>query len=103
MSIAVLYPRYDHAAIEERYASWHAQMLLKRDADEFRMYDPEEPASYAAAPVGSDHILMITDPLLVPPARLGPRLREALAGSDAAAAIAITNESDNTAQRLGPA
>jgi 2-polyprenyl-3-methyl-5-hydroxy-6-metoxy-1,4-benzoquinol methylase len=103
MSIAVLYPRYDHPAIEERYASWQAQMLLRRDADEFRMYDPEEPASYAAAPIESEHVLMITDPLLVPPARLGARLREALAGSDASAAIPISNESDNAAQRTGPA
>ena len=29
MPIAVLYPRYDHSAIEERYASWQTQMLLR--------------------------------------------------------------------------
>jgi SAM-dependent methyltransferase len=103
MSIAVLYPTFDHPAIEERYASWQTQMLLRRDSDELWTYDPEEPVSYAVASVKSEHVLVITDPLLVPPARLGPRLRDALAGSDAAAAVPISNEGDNVLQRRGPA
>jgi SAM-dependent methyltransferase len=103
MSIAVLYPSFDHPAVEERYASWQTQMLLRRDSDELWTYDPEEPASYAVAPVKSEHVLVITDPILMPPARLGARLREALAGSDAAAALPISNEADNPLQRRGPA
>src|SRR5437763_10168392 len=103
MSIAVLYPSFDHPAVEERYASWQTQMLLRRDSDELWIYDPEEPVSFAVAPVKSEHVLVITDPLLVPSARLGARLRDALAGSDAAAALPVSNEGDNALQRRGPA
>ena len=47
--IGLLFPRFDHPAIEERYASWQSQMLLRRDVDlKLCFYDPEEPASYAA-------------------------------------------------------
>jgi hypothetical protein len=54
MSPAVLYPRFDHPAIEERYASWQSQMLLRAGGDiEFAVYDAEEPASFAAA-AGAD-------------------------------------------------
>ena len=46
MSPAVLFPRFDHPAIEERYASWQSQTLLRAGgADEFALYDIEEPAS----------------------------------------------------------
>ena len=77
--IAILYPRFDHPAIEERYASWQSQMLLRREADvEFACYDPEEPASIAAGLIESDHALVVTDPLMLPPERLAYRLREIL-------------------------
>src|SRR5258708_28512820 len=103
MSIAVLYPCFDHPAIEERYASWQTQVLWRGDSDEFRTYDSEEPVSYAVSGVKSEHVLVITDPILVPPARLGARLRDALAGSDASAAVPICNEGENASQRRGPA
>ncbi|MEO8035848.1 MAG: class I SAM-dependent methyltransferase [Acidobacteriota bacterium] len=103
MSIAILYPRFDHPAIEERYASWQTQMLLRRDGGEFRLYDPEEPASFAAAPLEGEYALVITDPLLVPPPHLGARLRAVLAETDAIAALPVANESDNPTQRHSPA
>jgi SAM-dependent methyltransferase len=102
MSIAILYPRFDHPAIEERYASWQTQMLLRRDGGEFRLYDPEEPASFAAASLESEYALVITDPLLVPPPHLGARLRSALAETDAVAALPVSNESENATQRYSP-
>jgi hypothetical protein len=69
MSPAVLFPRFDHPAIEERYASWQSQTLLKAGGGtEFAIYDAEEPASFAAAGLESDHVLVVTDPLLLPPA-----------------------------------
>ena len=47
--IAILFPRFDHPAIEERYASWQSQTLLKREEGvEFVLYDAQEPASLAA-------------------------------------------------------
>jgi SAM-dependent methyltransferase len=99
--IGLLFPRFDHPAIEERYASWQCQMLLRRDVElEFCRYDPEEPASFAAGDLESDHVLVVTDPLLVPPPKLALRLREALVQSPGtAAALPVSNEADNPAQR----
>jgi hypothetical protein len=69
MSPAVLFPRFDHPAIEERYASWQSQTLLRGGgADEFVIYDVEEPASLAAATLDSDHVLVVTDPSSSPAA-----------------------------------
>ena len=99
--IAVLFPRFDHPAIEERYASWQSQMLLRRDGDvEFCFYDPEEPASYAAGELESDHVLVVTDPLIVPPQKLAVRLREVLVQTPrTVAALPSSNEGENAAQR----
>jgi 2-polyprenyl-3-methyl-5-hydroxy-6-metoxy-1,4-benzoquinol methylase len=102
MSPAVLYPRFDHPAIEERYASWQTQMLLKGGGDiEFAVYDAEEPASFAAAGLESDHVLVVTDPLLLPPAKLVTRLRELLVRtSSVVAALPVSNEAENAVQRM---
>lgn len=99
---AVLFPRFDHPAIEERYASWQSEMLLRAEGGiELAMYDPEEPASYAAAELESDHVLVVTDPLLLPPAKLVTRLREVLVHtSEVVAALPVSNEAENAAQRL---
>jgi 2-polyprenyl-3-methyl-5-hydroxy-6-metoxy-1,4-benzoquinol methylase len=98
---AVLFPRFDHPAIEERYASWQSQMLLRAGGGtEFAIYDTEEPASLAAAGLESDHVLVVTDPLLLPPAKLVMRLRELLVHTlDVVAALPVSNEAENAAQR----
>jgi SAM-dependent methyltransferase len=105
MSPAVLYPRFDHPAIEERYASWQTQMLLRAGGDiEFAVYDAEEPASFAAAGLESDHVLVVTDPLLLPPAKLVARLRELLVHtSSVVAALPVSNEAENPIQRRAAA
>jgi SAM-dependent methyltransferase len=105
MSPAVLYPRFDHPAIEERYASWQSQMLLRAGGDvEFAVYDAEEPASFAAAGLESDHVLVVTDPLLLPPAKLVTRLRELLVHtSSVVAALPVSNEAENPIQRRAAA
>ena len=99
--IGVLFPRFDHPAIEERYASWQSQQLLRREEGvELAFYDPEEPASLSAGFVDSDHILVVTDPLLVPPPRLAWRLREVLVHTpEVIAAVPVSNESKNPHQR----
>jgi len=99
MTIAVLYPRFGHPAVEERYASWQTQMLLRASSAPVHFYDPDEPASYAVAAVESEHVLAVTDPLLLPSTSLPQRLREALAQTDAVAALPVSNESANPAQR----
>ena len=52
--------------------------VRREEGVEFTFYDAQEPASVAAGLVESDHALVITDPLLVPPKRLAMRLRELL-------------------------
>ena len=104
MPIAVLYPRYDHHAIEERYASWQTQMLLKRGAGVGRIifYEPHELADEVAADVDQQHVLVVTDPLLLPSSQLALRLREALETSGAEAAVPVANTSPHPRQLRPP-
>lgn len=104
MPIAVLYPRYDHSAIEERYASWQTQMLLRRGAGVTRMifYESHERAEDVAADVEASHVLAVTDPLLLPSPRLAARLLEALESSDAAAVVPVANASAHPRQQRLP-
>lgn len=104
MAIAVLYPRYDHPAIEERYASWQTQMLLRAADDVARLhfYDVDEPASSAAADVDENHVLVVTDPLLLPSARLAVRLRDVLSRTGSAAALPVANTAQQARQFRPP-
>jgi SAM-dependent methyltransferase len=104
MAIAVLYPRFDHPAIEERFASWQSQLRLRRGAEHARIdfYDPHEPAADVMADVDEPHVLVVTDPLVLVPDRVGVRLRDALETSGAAAALPVTNESRHAEQRVAP-
>ncbi|HJW95057.1 MAG TPA: class I SAM-dependent methyltransferase [Thermoanaerobaculia bacterium] len=100
---SILYPRFDHPAIEERYASWQTQMLLRAGGGELFFYDPEEPASLAAADVESDDVLVVTDPLVVPPINLAARLSDVLDATGAAAAVPVSNVAQYEKQlRLPP-
>jgi 2-polyprenyl-3-methyl-5-hydroxy-6-metoxy-1,4-benzoquinol methylase len=87
MPVAILFPRYDHPAIEERYASWQSETLLRRDAAEVHHYDFDEPARHALLDVTSTHVLVVTDPLLLPSPRLTERLAAILEASGAFAAM----------------
>ncbi len=104
MAIAVLYPRYDHPAIEERYASWQTQMLLRRgdDLGAFIFYDRDELAADVAADAAAEFVLVITDPLLLPSDRFAVRLRDALVSSGAEAVVPVTNEAQHPGQRQAP-
>ena len=100
MTVAVLYPRFDHPAIEERYASWQSQMLLRAAGGvEMVFYSPDEPASFAASSIDHDFTLVVTDPLLLPPAKLATRLRDTLDAYEAVAALPVSNEAEHPAQR----
>ena len=104
MSIAVLYPRYDHPAIEERYASWQTQMLLRggEELGPLLFYDDEEKAAAAIEDVHTEHVLVITDPLLLPSPRIGVRLRATLEESGAAAVLPVANATENPVQFRAP-
>jgi len=104
MSIAVLYPRFDHPAVEERYASWQTQMLLRRGEEQTRVlfHDPDESARDVVDDVGEEHVLVVTDPLLLPSLRIGVRLRDVLVKSGAEAAVPVANEAQHPRQLRGP-
>lgn len=102
MSVAALFPRFDHPAIEERYASWQAQMLLRAGGARLHFYDPDEPARDAAAAIEEDLVLVVTDPLLLASTALPRRLAELFAASGVDAVLPVTNEAANPLQRRQP-
>lgn len=104
MRVTVLYPFFDHPAIEERYASWQAQMLFRQassDVDLFT-YDPRQSVAKLAKDVVDDYVVVVTDPLLVPPPGVADRLLTAIEQTGAIAAVPVTNEAGNAAQRTAP-
>jgi len=96
MPPAVLIPAFDHPALEERYAHWQTQMLLGRDHAALHFYEENDTAASAAEDVEEDHVLVVTDPLLLPSPRLGERLQRVL--GDAFAALPVANHSANPRQ-----
>jgi SAM-dependent methyltransferase len=98
VSVTILYPRYDHPAVEERYASWQTQMLLRASGAELVYYDEKEPARGVAEDVSTDAVLVMTDPLLLPSRRLAQRLDALLSGADIV--VPVSNESADDRQRV---
>lgn len=98
MPPAVLVPVYDHPALEERYASWQSQMLLRRDHARLEFYDEGEIAADAASSIDEPYVLVITDPLLLPSPHLGDRLQGVL--GTAFAALPGSNEAQADQQRV---
>ena len=102
MSVAALFPRFDHPAIEERYASWQAQMLLRAGNATLHFYDPAEPARDVVSGIGDEFVLAITDPLLLVSSALPYRFAAILSRHDVDAVVPVTNETTNPAQRRAP-
>ncbi len=99
MPPAVLYPHFDHHAIEERYASWQTEMLLRRHHPVLIHYNSDGIAGEAVEDLDAEHVLVICDPLLLPSADLGERLRTVLLDSGVFAALPVTNETSNPKQK----
>ncbi|HEV7240927.1 MAG TPA: class I SAM-dependent methyltransferase [Thermoanaerobaculia bacterium] len=98
MPPAVLVPTFDHDALEERYAYWQSQMLLRRELGTLVYYDRDETAACASDGIEEPFVVVVTDPLLLPSARLGERLQSAL--GDAFAAVPSANQSDEPRQKV---
>jgi len=98
--IAVLFPRFDHPAIEERYASSQAEMLLREQTSELLHYEPGEKARDVAGEVDAKEVLVVTDPLLLASRSLLSRLAAVRNGFDAV--LPTSNEAAHPQQRRVP-
>ena len=96
MTIGVLFPSYDHPAIEERYASWQAELRVRAGTTRFHYYPAGIAARDAALDVEEEHVLVVTDPLILAPEGLAAALHAAL--GDADAAVPVTNVAANPVQ-----
>jgi SAM-dependent methyltransferase len=95
--IAVLFPRFDHPAIEERYASWQAELQLRPQASEIEFYDEHERAADVVQAISAEHVFVVTDPLLLCSRNLLARLAAVI--GDADAVLPVTNESKHPRQQ----
>ena len=94
----VLFPHFDHSAIEERFASWQARTRFREGGAGVLAYSPEDRASDVAGEVETTHVVVVTDPLLLPSKNLPRRLLAELKGS-VEAVLPVTNQPENPAQQ----
>ncbi len=100
MAVALLHPHFDHPAVEERYASWQSEMLLRKSAAAAFHYDLDDRASDIAAEIDQPYILALTDPLLLGAPDLPARLLAELQQARAFAAVPVSNEAEHPRQRV---
>ncbi|HVT45243.1 MAG TPA: class I SAM-dependent methyltransferase [Thermoanaerobaculia bacterium] len=106
MSVTLLFPSFDHPAIEERYGSWQNRLLLRasQPGAPVRDYDASHTLQDPATTIESDFVLVVTDPIFVPSPRLIDLLVTALDDHPSAfAVVPLANESENKHQRRSPA
>ena len=96
MTVAVLFPSYDHQAIEERYASWQAELRLRGAGTRFYYYPAGAAARDVSGEVEEEYVLVVTDPLALAPPGLAGALHENLGTSEAA--VPVANVAANRAQ-----
>lgn len=101
MPLAILFPTFEHPAVEERYASWQSELMARRAAGagvRTFFYDEDETLSELARDVEDELFLVITDPLiLVAPATI-IMLQRALT-ADVGAVVPVSNEAARQEQR----
>lgn len=99
MRVALLYPHFDHPAIEERYGSWQAQLFLRRarEWDDSLTYLPDEKIGSVVDDVEAEYCLVVTDPLLLATRATIEALTSAMT-ADIVATIPVTNEPAMPAQ-----
>ena len=64
--LTILFPHFDHPALEERFASWQARTRFRDGGAGVLPYAPDDRACDVAGEVESTHVLVVTDPLLLP-------------------------------------
>jgi 2-polyprenyl-3-methyl-5-hydroxy-6-metoxy-1,4-benzoquinol methylase len=73
-------------------------MLLRRDHPSLALYEHDERAADAVQAIDEEHVLVITDPLLLPSPQLGEHLQSVL--GDAFAAVPAANDAGDPRQRV---
>lgn len=94
----ILFPHFDHPAIEERFASWQARTRFREGGLDVLAYSPEDRASDVAGEVETTHVVVVTDPLVLPSKNLVRRLLAELKGS-VEAVLPVTNQPENRVQQ----
>lgn len=91
--LSVIFPTHTHLAIEERYAAWQSELMLRRAARgaTWLKADLQAEAADLLSNVNSEFTLIVTTPLILPPSGLLEHLRSALTGTDAVAALPVLN------------
>jgi len=78
---SILFPHFDHAAIEERFASWQARTRFRDGGIGVVPYAPDDRACDVAGELEATYVVVVTDPLVLPSRNLARRLVAALQGS----------------------
>jgi SAM-dependent methyltransferase len=105
VDLTLVYPRYRHSALEEQYATWQSEMLLREalEGSAFHPYELHQTLAEATATLKTTYCLVVTDPLVLTGERLASGLFRGLSHhADAVAAVPISNESGNPRQRQSP-
>lgn len=102
MNVTILLPEFDHPAIEERYAYLQLRLLLSRETpgSPIETYSAVTPAAEIVKRIGTEYVLVVTNPLIVVSPALPAELLRALASfSDARAAAPSVNDAGLPLQR----
>jgi SAM-dependent methyltransferase len=102
VDLTLVYPRYRHSALEEQYATWQSEMLLREalEGSAFHPYELHQTLAEATATLQTSYCIVVTDPLVLSAASLAGGLFKALSHDpQAVAAVPISNESGNPRQR----
>ncbi len=105
MNVTLLFPEIRHPAIEERYAGWQNELLIRRSARGAPAlhYDASRTCRELLAGVTSEFVLVVTETLIVPSPDLVSRLVAAIEReSGIAAAVPLMNESTHPSQQHTP-
>lgn len=91
--LSVIFPTHKYEAIEERYAAWQSELMLRRAARgaTWLKADLQAEAADLLSGVNSESTLIVTTPLILPPSGLLEHLQAALTDRDAIAALPVLN------------
>lgn len=104
MNLTILIPRTGHPAVEERFGAWQSELLLKEAHPEASLlhYEPASTGEQILDRVETDWVLALTDPTALATNQIGALLLSMLVDESIDAAVPVSNEAANEAQRRAP-